>query len=155
MWNGPVSDICCPICQNTNTYPYGAAYVVTAIDDANGCRGLASVYITVNPFPYVPIEGPLSPVTIYNNDTLIALFAGASSMVREESKEITVYPNPNNVTFNLLLLNVAAICKVEIYNVLGVKVCSEALAQSQGNGAVNLTGQPNGVYLYRVITENA
>jgi len=85
MWNGPVADISCPTCQNTNAYPYGAAYVVTAVNDANGCTASASVSITVHPFPYVTIEGPLSPVTTFSNDTLISLSPGASSYLWSNS----------------------------------------------------------------------
>lgn len=84
-WTGPIGDISCASCQNTNAYPYGAAYVVTAINDANGCTASASVSITVNPFPYVTIEGPLSPVAVLGNDTLIALSPGASSYLWSNS----------------------------------------------------------------------
>jgi len=84
-WNGPIADISCPTCQNTNAYPYGAAYVVTAVNDANGCTASASVSITLHPFPYVTIEGPLSPVTTYSNNTLIALSPGASSYLWSNS----------------------------------------------------------------------
>ncbi len=67
--------------------------------------------------------------------------------------EVTVYPNPNNGQFTLSLSNVNSVSNIEIYNVLGEKVYTEALLQHQNNNAINLTGQSNGVYLYRVITE--
>gem|GEM_PF-1773377 len=85
LWNGPIADISCPTCQNTNAYPYGAAYVVTAVNDANGCTASASVLITVHPLPLVSIAGPLSPVTSFNNDTLIAISPGASSYLWSNS----------------------------------------------------------------------
>jgi uncharacterized repeat protein (TIGR03803 family) len=67
---------------------------------------------------------------------------------------ISVYPNPSNGTFNLSLSNVNTAYNIEIYNVLGEKVYSESLPQSQNNNTINLTAQPSGVYLYRVITES-
>jgi len=74
------------------------------------------------------------------------------SEVIDESQEVSVYPNPNNGQFTLSLSNNTGNCNVEIYNVLGEKVYTETLPQSQSN--INLTEQPNGVYLYRVLAKN-
>ena len=68
--------------------------------------------------------------------------------------ETFVFPNPNHGSFTLSLSNVNATCNVEIYNILGKKVYTETLPQSQNNNRINLTGQPSGVYFYRVITQN-
>ncbi len=66
-------------------------------------------------------------------------------------QRIIVYPNPSNGQFTLSSSNINMACKVEIYNVLGEKVFTEPLNQSNSN--INLSGQPMGVYLYRVVTQ--
>jgi hypothetical protein len=47
---------------------------------------------------------------------------------------------------------------VEVYNVLGEQVYTSTLPPPNGGGAsfsylMNLSSQPNGIYLYRVISE--
>ena len=78
-WAGAYDDISCPTCAKTLCYPYGAAYIVTAIYDGNGCSATSSVSVTVHTPPMVSISGPLNPVKPSHNDTLIALAAGATS----------------------------------------------------------------------------
>jgi uncharacterized repeat protein (TIGR03803 family) len=70
------------------------------------------------------------------------------------SGRVYIYPNPNNGSFILSLLNINQKCNVEIYNVLGDEVYFATLKQVQGDNLINLTGQSSGIYLYRVITEN-
>jgi uncharacterized repeat protein (TIGR03803 family) len=72
--------------------------------------------------------------------------------ITSKSGQINLYPNPNNGQFTLSLSNVSDKCNVEVYNVLGERVKSEELrAKSE---EIDLSGQPNGIYLYQVITEN-
>jgi len=69
---------------------------------------------------------------------------------------ITLFPNPNNGIFTISFSNPPAGASqtiVEVYNVLGEKVYFATLKQVQGDNLINLTGQMNGLYLYRVITE--
>ena len=66
---------------------------------------------------------------------------------------ISVYPNPSNGNFTLSLSNVNSTCNLEIYNILGDKVYAENLPQTNNN-IINLTGQPNGVYLYRMLSKD-
>jgi len=67
---------------------------------------------------------------------------------------VNVYPNPTNGNFTLSLSNVNAACNIEIYNILGERVYTELLPQTQANNTINLTGQPSGVYFYRVLSED-
>lgn len=66
--------------------------------------------------------------------------------------EIGIFPNPNNGTFMLSLLNVNVACNVEIYNILGEQVYQSII--NSANTEINLNNQPEGIYLYRVIREN-
>jgi hypothetical protein len=68
-----------------------------------------------------------------------------------KSEEIMVFPNPNDGQFTLSISNVNEKCSIEIYNVLGETTYGAKV--SSGNTEINLSGQPNGVYLYRVIKE--
>jgi hypothetical protein len=43
---------------------------------------------------------------------------------------------------------------MKVYNVLGEQVLTETLRSTQGDNTVDITNQPNGVYLYRVIANN-
>ncbi len=67
--------------------------------------------------------------------------------------EIKVFPNPSNGQFTLSLSNFSEKFNVEIYNIMGQKVYSQ-LSTFNSQVSINLSSQPNGVYLYRVITEN-
>lgn len=73
--------------------------------------------------------------------------------VKNESAEVKVYPNPSDGQFTLLLSNVNSAYTIEIYNILGEKVYTETFPQSQNDKTINLKGQPNGVYFYRIITQ--
>jgi hypothetical protein len=66
----------------------------------------------------------------------------------------TVYPNPSKGSFTLSLSNVNMKSEVEIYNILGENVLNETLRSTQDDNLINLTNQPNGVYFYRVLSEN-
>jgi uncharacterized repeat protein (TIGR03803 family) len=68
------------------------------------------------------------------------------------SDAIKVYPNPSKGVFKIQLPVGSGQLSVEVYNMLGEKVyTTQAIKQSQ---TINLTGQPKGVYFYRVIAEN-
>jgi hypothetical protein len=47
-----------------------------------------------------------------------------------------------------------AISSIEVYNMLGEKVYEETLCSTQGDNTINLSNQPNGVYLYRVLQQD-
>lgn len=64
---------------------------------------------------------------------------------------ITVYPNPSHGIFNFNLTNNNGNYKVSIYNVLGQEVNTAII--NTGNTAINLSTQPKGVYIYKLLTE--
>lgn len=69
------------------------------------------------------------------------------------SHGLEVFPNPNSGTFTLSLSNVTEKCNVEIYNMVGEKVFSQ-LSIVNYPLSIDLTGQPSGIYLYRVLKED-
>jgi hypothetical protein len=95
-----------------------------------------------------------------NNDGVVFSYSVTGLGVEEISNDFTivkVFPNPNNGIFTVSLSNINEKCSIEIYNILGEKVLTETLLPQTPKGAlneINLTGQPNGLYLYRVLTED-
>ncbi len=73
--------------------------------------------------------------------------------IKSTKDAVKVYPNPNTGSFILSLNNIVVNCNVEIYNVFGQKVFT-AIRQSTDDNQIDLSSQPNGMYLYRVIANN-
>ncbi|HXB12270.1 MAG TPA: T9SS type A sorting domain-containing protein [Bacteroidia bacterium] len=71
-----------------------------------------------------------------------------------ENNEVSVSPNPSNGLFQFKYAIVSGQSSVEIYNVLGEKIYSSTLPQTP-RGALNidLSSQPSGVYMYRLLNE--
>jgi hypothetical protein len=74
--------------------------------------------------------------------------------VKNEAKPkpgVLVYPNPSNGIYNIVLSGVSGKAIVELYNVLGEKIYSEALNSAYSQ--IDISNNAVGIYLYRVITE--
>ncbi len=90
-----------------------------------------------------------------------------------QNGNILVYPNPSGGVFTLRVNSEPSFAKaragegiknIEVFNILGEKVYSALLLQTSRNqfgtgskGALNLidlSKEPNGVYFYKVITED-
>jgi uncharacterized repeat protein (TIGR03803 family) len=74
--------------------------------------------------------------------------------IEQKRREVGIYPNPNDGQFILSLSNIKDECSIEIYNVFAENIFTMFLPQNQCRNTINLSGQPNGLYLYRVINEN-
>jgi hypothetical protein len=72
------------------------------------------------------------------------------------TSSVNVYPNPSNGAFTLRVesekLKVES-ASVEVYSMLGEKVYSQ-FSTLNSQLSINLSSQPGGVYLYRVIAED-
>ena len=100
---------------------------------------------------YAHIEMPMIHLNLSN------MFSGGPNVrpcipvgVAEELKdvqEIQIYPNPSNGSFTLE--NKGSVKMVEVYNVNGQKVQVELF-----NNQLDLTDQPKGIYLLRVLLES-
>src|SRR6185312_4090224 len=72
---------------------------------------------------------------------------------------VVIYPNPNNGVFTIVengkLKMENELNTIKVYNILGERVYNAMLKQVQHDDyQIDLRSQPNGVYFYRVITEN-
>ena len=69
--------------------------------------------------------------------------------------EAKLFPNPNNGQFTIIIASKANqfLGSIEVYNMLGEKVYSQySIPTSQYT--LDISNQPNGVYLYRIIANN-
>ncbi|HXB12613.1 MAG TPA: T9SS type A sorting domain-containing protein [Bacteroidia bacterium] len=67
-----------------------------------------------------------------------------------QSNSLNVYPNPSNGIFNVELKPNSEKLKIEVYNMMGEKL-QEQLTVDNAQLTINLSGEPNGIYLYRLI----
>ena len=97
------------------------------VEDANGCTKEVCIHV----------------ISVLGVDNL-----------NSDAGQITVYPNPNNGEFTIeSTLASGGSSTVEVYNVLGEKVYTTTLNSNKGqNTTVNISNQPGGIYLYRVIS---
>ena len=72
-----------------------------------------------------------------------------------DGEQVNVYPNPGSgiFTFQAKSEEVKGKSVMEVYNMLGQQVYSQAIVKSS-SFIVDLSSQPNGVYLYRVVAGN-
>jgi len=131
-------------------------------DDANA--------IAANPFGHnVYFGGDVeSGQCVFGNDTLnggtneysfLAKWQPCNNTITSvnsvtEKNSIAIFPNPNNGVFTIQSSVAGGPLSVEVYNVLGKKVLTEALLSPQGNNVINLSDDPSGIYLYRVLNED-
>jgi hypothetical protein len=71
----------------------------------------------------------------------------------KKDNSVAVYPNPSNGIFTFSFSNLKEKCNIEIYNVLGKKVLTETLRSAQGDNILDLSGNPSGIYFYRILEE--
>jgi len=125
--NSPYTYLWTPSAKTTATISSESAGTYKCIvTDANGCKDSISVKIK----SIAGIDG-----------------------ISDNSAQIIVYPNPNNGQFTIES-SIGGASSVEIYNLLGEKVYTRNLSTTKGTNTINVNNQPNGVYLYRIISDN-
>jgi len=78
------------------------------------------------------------------------------STIKNIGGSITVYHNPNSGVFTVALSHPADIAgsqTISIYNVMGQCVFKQILRPVQDDNLIDLSNQPSGIYLYRVISD--
>jgi hypothetical protein len=83
--------------------------------------------------------------------------------IKNSNASISLFPNPNTGQFTIAFVGASASgsdrhnfmpATVEIYNVLGEKVYSHYQITKSSNYQIDLSSNPSGIYLYRVIDES-
>ena len=101
---------------------------------------------------------------IFTDCVTINLTSGTNQLTMD-NEQLTVYPNPSNGVFTIAFSHTADMAepqKIEVYNILGQPIITEILPSTQpaltGTGGdykvMDLSKQPNGIYLYRITKEN-
>jgi len=84
-------------------------------------------------------------------DSCGVIIAGVNE-IKEESADVKVYPNPSNGAFTFEINGLPTpYDQIQIYNVLGQQVHQASVCSD--NTQINLSDQPSGLYLYRIITQ--
>ncbi len=163
------------VCTNDNgyalsgfsTYGIGACNICLVKTDSNGNSG-CNTYL----FPTIIDTVKILTASLHLSDTSVNYPANCSAFIQKglrvtticsnaeegikEVKEqsfISVFPNPSSGEFTFNLNNITpANRELDIYNMLGEKIYSSKL--NSASTLVNLSSQPSGVYLYRVVCEN-
>jgi len=140
-------------CAARTTTDTSGNYTFTGID--TGCY---YVYIDIPNFTDTLINTCLTvahPSSINNNycvDSVGVGYCGAQTtginQIEGINKQIFIYPNPNNGSFNLKL-NEYENTSIEVYNAIGQKMLSQTLQTNLTQ--LNLTGFSNGIYQLRVL----
>ena len=71
----------------------------------------------------------------------------------DEINNVKLFPNPSTGIFNFELHGVNTKAEIAVYNMLGEKVYSK-LTMDNSQLTINLSEQPSGIYLYRIISES-
>jgi hypothetical protein len=66
---------------------------------------------------------------------------------------VLVYPNPSQGIFNFQVQGTNQKANIEVYNMLGEKVHDSQYPISSNQYSLDLSSQPPGIYLYRIISE--
>jgi hypothetical protein len=109
--------------------------------------------------------GNLYIADINNNRVRKVTWVTGIQGVGTENDKVRIYPNPSNGIFQFIINNYQLGIEntVEVYNVLGEKIASSNSSEggerisllSRGQGwALDLSGQPAGIYFYRVTNKD-
>jgi hypothetical protein len=69
-------------------------------------------------------------------------------------QRVSAYPNPSNGQFTFVIASEVrpSLSRIDVYNIFGEKVHSQ-FSTFNSPLSINISNQPSGIYLYRVITE--
>jgi len=152
--------------------------VTDSIPDNGNCTG--SAWVTVNggnsPYTYSWTGGDttdyisnkchgnycctVTEACGYSESVCVTITLSKSTGINNitsNTEQVTVYPNPNSGVFTVLChseRSEESLPIIQVYNVLGQQVLTETLHSAQGDNSIDLSSQPNGIYLYRVLQED-
>lgn len=140
--------------DTTNTSPTQAVIAAGANDST------FSAHITPN-------HGKGSAIVCYKfyntrnlNDTVSVYIqtelwpAGVENLAENQAMMGNAYPNPASTSFSLEYSgNVTGSAKLVVQNLIGIKVREEVLAGTNDKSSVDVSGLPDGIYLYSLEVE--
>ncbi len=121
---------------NYGKYP-NAKYYVAAVLNIAGCST-----------PGIVGNLKSSNINKSRSNMLNNIISGMPSGYNESN--FSVYPNPNQGVFCIALNGASMKGIVKVYSTIGQEIFSAQI--KGGNNNINITGQPSGIYLYRIIS---
>jgi len=160
---------CTGTASSVVTQPAQLNIQLNAVPDNGSCSGSAWLTVSggISPYNYLWTDGDTTFIInkqctgnycctvtdangcMDNICTDILSDAGVANISGGEVK-ISIYPNPTTGQFTLVTSGVNGESVVEVYDVLGAKVYSTSVT---GSKMINLGNEPNGIYLYRVMSK--
>ncbi len=116
-------------------FQYSSSHILTKLIDLDSSTG------------YSPMYGKMTEVDNISAET---------NKLAKDNEQVKIYPNPNDGEFIVTChseRSEESLPILKIYNALGQKVLIETLHSAQGDNAIDLSSQPNGIYLYRIMDE--
>ncbi|HTB31071.1 MAG TPA: choice-of-anchor tandem repeat GloVer-containing protein [Bacteroidia bacterium] len=156
--NGGISNIGCIFSMDTNGMNFKDNHDFYG---SGGEQPYGSLTLLGNAFYGMTSSGGTSyDGLVFKFDTIS--ISSSVDILQATYGSVTCYPNPSTGKFTLQSSAVSTQCAVEVYNGLGQKIYSGILPQTpvrmaQPGGpkgvlsTIDLSGQPSGVYLYRII----
>lgn len=138
----------------TDVFPYTSAQGTWwTVDHTLIRKPTVQTGVTSNPSAFnVTAEWDSLPENTWTNLGMHTCLCGNTGVLEgTNNASFFVYPNPSNGTFTIKAAS--AINTIEIYNVLGECIYTEATA-AVDNKQVNLSGKPSGIYLVNVLLAN-
>jgi hypothetical protein len=131
-------------CKTTNWNRIGAIMTDSLEDTA--------LFEIPSPLP----AGTYSLVVVANgfaSSPFIFTSTGIAAIIN--SYKINIYPNPSNGIFMVQSKSEEVIVNsiAEVYNMLGEKVLTKTLRCVENNNTIDMSNEPNGVYLYIVVAD--
>jgi len=125
----------------------------------NPTDGLWSFSIRMTTYDSLTISGHRTQIAIDTEEVELQMEAQSNCTLGTDKitntvAGYTVYPNPSKGVFTIQSAVVSGQSLVELYNVLGEKVGFNTFTIRNSQFTIDLSSNPNGVYLYRVISEN-
>lgn len=126
----------------------------TAIDSMGEYPQLSSLIISGN-----TLYGMANAGGFYSNGVVFSCVKDTLTGINDlthATNSLKVFPNPTSGLFTIQLINGCLADNnntIEVYNILGEIVTVQKF-QNAVNKNIDLSTQPNGVYFYKVITEN-
>ncbi|MGP8215780.1 MAG: choice-of-anchor tandem repeat GloVer-containing protein [Bacteroidia bacterium] len=95
---------------------------------------------------------------LYNGGVIFRYHLTEITAIEEpvaNTSSVTVYPNPSNGVFQIQANSHKSIVnsQIEVYTVLGEKIYQQ-WTMNNGQFTINLSNQPSGIYLYKIISDN-
>ncbi len=151
-------------------FTYSQEYIILTIwgngvASYSGDGGAAISAELNNPFGVsVDALGNIYIADRYNNRIrkLSRIITGTNEIKNSDS-QLNIFPNPSTGKFTINMVKASCMASLKVYNIMGQKIFGETLkpvrpihpgGQVQGDNLIDLSSQSNGVYFYRVVTEN-